>query len=105
MVDLFHNNWNAILFPLFVLLYIYLLYRVEKRFYHQRALTDEEYLAYLARVYACSEYDLFHAAAEEWNLSGAGVDEDFKTYLKEGNMPYYVKDFIRKGRQKEQEER
>ena len=94
----FNADWAPILFPLFVFLYIYLLYRVEKRFHQQRTLTDEEFLAYLARVYTCSEYDLFHAAAEEWNLSGAGIDEDFKDYLKEGNMPYYVKDFIRKAR-------
>ena len=98
MVDVFYNDWNTILFPLFVLLYIYLLYRVEKQFRRQRTLSDEEFLAYLARVYSCSEYDLFHAAAEEWNLSGAPIDEDFKDYLKEGDMPYYVKDFIRKAR-------
>ncbi len=98
MVAALDADWYNILFPLFVLFYIYLLYRVEKRFRQERPLTDEEFLAYLARVYSCSEYDLFQAAAEEWNLSGAPIDEDFKDYLKEGNMPYYVKDFIRKAR-------
>lgn len=99
VLEIYNYEWNPILFPLFVLLYIYLLYRIEKQFRRQRTLTDEEYLTYLARIYACSEYDLFHAAAEEWNISGVNIDEAFKTYLKEGDMPYYVKDFIRKARE------
>ncbi len=99
MVGLLTDNGNTLLFLLFALIYLYLLYRIEKRFHQQQSWTDEEYLAYLARVYGCSEYDLFHAAAQEWNVSdAAGIDDDFKAYLREGNMPYYVKDFVRKAR-------
>ena len=103
MIEVLNGSWNSIILPFIVLIYIYLLYRIEKRFHRQRALTDEEYLAYLARVYGCSEYDLFHAAATEWNLSGESIEEDFKTYLIEGDMPYYVKDFVRKARKEANE--
>jgi hypothetical protein len=43
-----------------------------------------------------TEYDLFCKSAEDWSVSGNRIDQDFKRYMIDESLPYYVKDFVRK---------
>jgi hypothetical protein len=43
-----------------------------------------------------TEYDLLGVSAEEWSVSGARIDQDFKRYMAEQVLPHYAKDFVRK---------
>jgi hypothetical protein len=62
--------------------------------------SDEEILTLLARKRGISEYQYFHECARQWHFSKQKAEADFNTYLKEGLLPYYVRDTVRK--QKEQ---
>lgn len=85
--------------PFAALSYFYLMFHLDKQFRENRKISDEEFLMMLARKNQCSEYDLFHRSAAQWNISNKIIiEKDFKGYLIEGDMPYYVKDFVRKER-------
>jgi hypothetical protein len=43
-----------------------------------------------------TEYDLFCKSAEDWSVSGNRIDQDFKRYMTDESLPYYVMDFIRR---------
>ena len=43
-----------------------------------------------------TEYELFVIAAEEWSITEAQIDEDFKNYMGANVLPYYVMDLVRK---------
>ena len=43
-----------------------------------------------------TEYELFVIAAEEWSITEAQIDEDFKNYMAANILPYYVMDLVRK---------
>ncbi len=43
-----------------------------------------------------TEYELFCKSAEDWSVSGTRVEQDFKRYMIDESLPYYVKDFVRK---------
>ena len=43
-----------------------------------------------------TEYELFVKAAEEWSISKAQIDKDFRNYMGANVLPYYVKDLVRK---------
>ena len=43
-----------------------------------------------------TEYELFVIAAEEWSITEAQIDEDFKNYMAANVLPYYVMDLVRK---------
>lgn len=62
--------------------------------------TDETFLARMALMQGTSEYRLFHKAAETWSVSTRRIEEDFKTFVTEGHLPHYVRDFVRRERQK-----
>jgi hypothetical protein len=87
---------EMILYPLGVLLYFQLLRRLERRFSSKRQVSDEEWLWIAARDCQCSEYDIFHIAAKEWHVPTRRIDGDFKAYLVNLTMPHYVRDFVRK---------
>ena len=44
-----------------------------------------------------SVYDTFCKSAEEWRIPADRIDRDFKIYLATQRVPFYVKDFVRKG--------
>jgi len=67
-------------------------YRHKKKKY---PLTDETCLERLAKKNGQSEYDVFLAASANWHISDNQAKSDFKTYLKSGIMPYYLRDFVR----------
>ncbi len=76
------------------------IWRLERQYTRNRYVSDEEYLAGMAKKRGRSEYDLFHISAKEWHIQVGRIDEDFKKYLVNGDLPYYVKDYIRKNREK-----
>jgi hypothetical protein len=43
-----------------------------------------------------TEYDLFCKSAEDWSVSGNKIDQDFKRYMTDESLPYYVTYFVRK---------
>ena len=43
-----------------------------------------------------TEYELFVIAAEEWSITEAQIDKDFKNYMAANILPYYVMDLVRK---------
>ncbi len=92
-------EWRMVIFPISALLYYFLMFHLDKKHVRQRPLSDEEFMAFMARRQGCSEYDIFLYSAEEWRVPRTAIDGDFKTYLLTQQMPYYVKDFVRKGRQ------
>ena len=98
MFDGFIFEWRMLAFPLAAVLYFHLLRYFDNLYYAKKPLTSEEYLAWLARLSQRSEYDLFFISAEEWNVPKPTIEEDFKDYLRDGIMPYYVEDFVRKAR-------
>jgi hypothetical protein len=89
-------DWRIIVFPLMVISYFQLLRYLDRRYARKKPFTDQEYLMNLARFMKCSEYDIFMEAAKPWQVSKQPVEDNFKRYLLSEQIPYYVKDFIRK---------
>ena len=56
----------------------------------------DDYLRKITRVTGHSAYDTFYKSAESWPVSKDRIEMDFRIYLASQNVPYYVKDFIRK---------
>ena len=86
-------SWGILLLGIAYLAVLHFLARREAR---PRRLTEAELLVKLARMGPHSEYDIFHLAAADWNVARQQVDEDFKTYLQEDRIPYYVNGYLRK---------
>jgi len=61
------------------------------------AIAIEDYLQKITHLTGASVYDIFRISAEEWRVSADRIDRDFKRYLSTLTVPYYVKDFVRKG--------
>jgi len=96
------TSYDLILMVLYVLgafLYCTFLVIVSQfEYYYKKKkypLTDEACLNRLAKKYDLSEYAVFLAAGKNWHISEKQADSGFKTYLKSGVMPYYVRDFVR----------
>ena len=56
----------------------------------------DDYLLKITQATGISAYDTFCKSAENWRVSAATIDQDFKIYLASQTVPFYVKDFIRK---------
>jgi len=93
---------ELLFYLLFILLYLFFMRYLEKRSASGRSLSDEEYLSRMAKKRGCSEYDVFCLSAEEWCVSEIKVERDFKEYLVNAYLPYYVNDYIRKVRKEEE---
>lgn len=92
-------EWSILIYPLMALFYLQLIRLLNQSNLAKQPVSDEEYIAGIARVRGCSEYDLFFEAAKEWRIANKGrIEEDFKDYLRYNAMPHYVKDFARKHR-------
>jgi hypothetical protein len=91
-----YTRWAPFIFPALAFVYLQLIRYLDTQFSRKRPLTDEEFLAKMALVLDCTEYDIFLRAAREWHLPPDRVTWDFKEYLQEGFRPHYVNDFIRK---------
>jgi hypothetical protein len=58
----------------------------------------EDYLEKIKLIAGLSAYDTFRISGEEWRVSADRIEQDFRMYLSSQNIPYYVKDFVRKGK-------
>jgi hypothetical protein len=89
-------QWHLLIYPLAALAYFELLRRLDRHWSRRTPLTDEEMLGYYAKSNAISEYEVFKRAAPNWSVNSDAVEDDFRAYLKQGVLPHYVRDFIRK---------
>jgi hypothetical protein len=67
---------------------------IEKKFKKEKK-TDVEKLFDSSRCQDCSEFDIFQKTGKCWNIPQARIDEDFKIYLQNMEIPYYVRDYLR----------
>jgi hypothetical protein len=84
----------------FIFIGIALAYAILKIFLEQRlarldAHGDERRLADLAFARQCSVFELFRSAGSQWNFSRAKIDIDFRRFLRQGEIPPYVNDYVR----------
>lgn len=89
---------GTIVFLLLAIAYVLGRKTIETYERRNRQISDEEYLASMAVNRKCSEYDLFLLAAERWHVSTSQVENDFKQYLIQGELPHYLRDFVRNNR-------
>jgi hypothetical protein len=61
---------------------------------HEYEYADDELVRILAMEAEVSEYEIFERAARVWNREGS-VHEAFKKYLFTGNMPWWVREYVR----------
>jgi hypothetical protein len=81
---------------LFYCVFLHFLARWEYRYKIKKNLfSDEVSLEKLAKLYEVSEYVLFCVAADQWHISEKQKEAAFKAYLKHGEIPHYVRDFVR----------
>ena len=80
---------------------VWYLIRIYLRSTQKNSQTDqlliENYLQKITLIAGLSVYDTFCKSAEEWRIPADRIDRDFKIYLSSQSVPYYVKDFVRKG--------
>lgn len=95
LLNLF-NGWTALLLMVVGCSYLLVIYLTAKREARPRPLTESELLAKLGRIGPDTEYDIFFHAARDWRVSKDEVESDFKEYLHEGTIPYYVNSYLRK---------
>ena len=87
---------NPLIFIGIALIYALLKVFLEKRWAGLDYAGEEGDLSNLAFACGCSVYDLFKAAGSTWNIASTKIDEDFRQYLKQGRVPAYVRDGIRR---------
>jgi hypothetical protein len=71
---------------------------IEKKFRKQEK-TDAEKIFDLSRHLNCSEFDIFEVTGRNWNITEERIKEDFKSYVNYGEIPFYVRDYIRRPEQ------
>ena len=88
-------NWNAVPYVMLVVGYFAALDYFENTHCKRAFISNDEYLASLARVRQCSVYDLFRFSGVDWRFSNSKVETDFKAYLKTGHIPHYVVNYVK----------
>ena len=91
------ENFIAGTCALFLIGYLFL-------FFYRKFQSDsnKESIALETNLYKISvetgrtEYELFSIAAEGWTISENQIEADFKNYMGNYTLPYYVVDFVRK---------
>ena len=84
---------------LFLFGYLYwVCYRKFKKDSKAELVAGENSLYDISLATGRNEYDLFHKSAEKWSVSSDQIKEDFKRYMAEQVLPYYVQDFVRKNK-------
>ena len=83
------------------LMIVWYLIRIYLRSTQKNSQTDqlviENYLQKITLIAGLSVYDTFCKSAEEWRIPADRIERDFKIYLSSQRVPYYVKDFVRRG--------
>lgn len=98
MNNAFAMGAETIVFLLLAVVYVAGKKYIERNERRKRPRSDEELLSALAADRGCSEFDLFRLAGAQWRRSESLIDEEFKTYLTDGLLPHYVRDYIRKNK-------
>jgi hypothetical protein len=75
---------------------VWVFYRKVQKNSQTDSIAMEDYLYKISRLTGHNEYDLFCKSAEDWTVSAYRIDQDFKRYIIDQSLPYYVKDFVRK---------
>ena len=96
MLDTSVYSLETLLYLIFIALVLYGFHLIDLRYKGPQPVTIADYLFKLARIIHVSEHAIFHEAALKWPVSEKMVEQDFKKYLLEQTIPYYVNDFIRK---------
>ena len=73
-------------------------FHLPKKLKEDQPLPMEYYLFKIARVTGKSEYEVFCKSAEDWPVSQARIEQDFKRYLCHQDVPHYVNDFVRRNK-------
>jgi hypothetical protein len=94
-------SWPALPLVALAVVYLVLIHRASRKESQPRELSEAELLAKFARIGPHSEYGLFLLAAKQWRISRQQVEADFRTYLLEESIPYYVNSYLRKRSQEE----
>ena len=72
--------------------------RLKKWFRENKPSTTQGYIFKITRVTGKSANDVFCKAAEDWPVSEEQIEQDFKRYMSDDSVLYYVNDFIRKNK-------
>ena len=70
------------------------IYILERRMSRQKQ-SDVDDLYYLSRQRGGSEYDIFLEAGGIWHIPEKSVEKDFKRFLLQGDIPHYVRHYLR----------
>jgi hypothetical protein len=89
-------QWPMLVVILAAWIYFEVMRRLDKYWADKTPLTDEERLWNHARNQGISEHEVFRRAADGWSLDARAADTDFKAYLKSGDLPHYVRDYLRR---------
>ena len=87
---------ESLIFIAIAVIYAALKIYFDQRFAALEAYGEQRRLADLAFACGQSEYDLFNLSGNRWNIAREKIDQDFKTYVKEGQVPAYVRDLLRR---------
>ena len=90
------SQWEILLLVLAGFAYVMLVQHLAKKDARPRVLNEAELLAKLALMGPNNEYDIFRVSAREWHLAENRIAGDFREYLLEGLIPYYVNSYLRK---------
>jgi hypothetical protein len=95
MLPLLSGNFAQLILLVGAFVIVHTIHRFTfNRIYRQPA-EVEDYVFKTARLFARSEYDVFCKAAENWPVSRADIEADFKRYLENQHTPCYVNAFVR----------
>ena len=86
--------YNAFFFIGIALAYAVLKVFLEKRLAPLDADGDDRRLADLAFASGCSVHELFLAAGSKWNFSRTKIDSDFRQFLRQAEIPLYVREHM-----------
>ena len=75
---------------------LWVFYKKVQKNSHADQIARERSLYNISLVTGRTEYDLFCISAEDWSVSVNRIDQDFKRYMIDESLPYYVQDFVRK---------
>ena len=87
---------KAIVFIAITLVYLFIKLYFKKRAASTPVLSDNERLTNLALSRDQSVYEIFHCAASTWTIPDQDVRGHFKQYVQSGDLPHYVRDFLRR---------
>ena len=87
---------SAFVFMGVALACILLKMHVERRRAPRRDASDATRLSLMAFERRTSAYALFKEAGRAWSFSTAKIEQDFNSYLREGDIPHYVGRYLRR---------